>query len=259
VTEATIHQVPPRGPRRVEAHPGPCPRVEMGQNPKKTVQPGCWSQIAGSFQWAPKKNVQGSRYDSATRLHADVRFATGRSGSTVYRSPPLPFGAWRVIASDTSSSDSASRRSRNLDTAFRSLTTTLSPPLQGQRSRPAPSFPHRKLPRIRSIPTAPLRSVSRPKQGGINAGNPLLALASNVSALSRASTPLRVVLSKNPPDHSVQPDPSRKARLAGRPLIPRSLPLPLLNSAAYQRVKLASSRLAYRSVNPGTKSRIIKT
>jgi hypothetical protein len=41
-------------------------------------------------------------------------------------------------------------RSRKLDTAFRSLTTTLSPPLRGQRSWPAPSFPHRKSSRIRS-------------------------------------------------------------------------------------------------------------
>jgi len=64
VAEATIHQVPPRGPRRVEAHPGPCPRVEMGQNPKKTVQPGCWSQIAGSFQWAKKKT---------TRVHGTIQ------------------------------------------------------------------------------------------------------------------------------------------------------------------------------------------
>lgn len=43
-------------------------------------------------------------------------------------------------------------RSRNLGTAFRSLATTLSPPLRGQSSWPAPSLPPRKLPRVRSIP-----------------------------------------------------------------------------------------------------------
>ncbi len=50
------------------------------------------------------------------------------------------------------SSDSAPCRGRNLDTAFRSLTTTLSPPLRGQCSWPAPSFPHQRLSRNRSIP-----------------------------------------------------------------------------------------------------------
>jgi len=58
----------------------------------------------------------------------------------------------RVIATNKSSPDSAPCRSRNLDTAFRSLTTTLSPPLRGQCSWPAPSFPYRRLLRIRSIP-----------------------------------------------------------------------------------------------------------
>jgi len=92
------------------------------------------------------------RYDSATRPHADVRFATRCSEKTVHRSPPLLFSLPRVIATNTSSSDSASCRSRNLDTAFRSLTTTLSPPLRGQCSWPAPSFPRRRLSRTRSIP-----------------------------------------------------------------------------------------------------------
>jgi hypothetical protein len=51
-----------------------------------------------------------------------------------------------------SSSDTAPCRSRSFDTAFRSLTTTLAPPLRGQCSWPAPSTPHQTPSRIRSIP-----------------------------------------------------------------------------------------------------------
>jgi len=53
--------------------------------------------------------------------------AVGQSGR---RSPSLPFGLRRVCA--TTSFNSASCRSRNLGTAFRSPATTLSPPLRGQ-------------------------------------------------------------------------------------------------------------------------------
>ena len=61
---------------------------------------------------------------------------------TVFRSPATPFSAYRVSAKNASSFH-ASRRSRKLGTAFRSPVTTLSPPLRGQRSRPAPSLPRR--------------------------------------------------------------------------------------------------------------------
>ena len=74
------------------------------------------------------------------------------SGSVVHRSPLPLFSMPRVIATNITTSDTASRRSRNLDTAFRSLTTTLAPPVRGQCSWPAPSFPHRRLSRTRSIP-----------------------------------------------------------------------------------------------------------
>ena len=98
-----------------------------------------------------KKNVQGSRYDSATRPHADVW--GGKQGA-----PEKQFIVRRCCQPATGHSNQriiigpAPCRSRNLDTAFRSLTTTLSPPLRGQCSWPAPSFPHRRLLRIRSIP-----------------------------------------------------------------------------------------------------------
>jgi hypothetical protein len=42
-------------------------------------------------------------------------------------------------------------QSRNFGAAFHSPATALSPPLRGQRSRPAPSISYRKIPRSRSI------------------------------------------------------------------------------------------------------------
>jgi len=66
-----------------------------------------------------------------------------RSGSATSRqAPATPFSARRVSVENTSPFH-ASRRSRKLGTAFRSPVTTLSPPLRGQRSRPAPSLPRR--------------------------------------------------------------------------------------------------------------------
>jgi hypothetical protein len=62
--------------------------------------------------------------------------------SIASRSPETPFGIRRVNA-ENAASIPASCRSRKLGTAFRSPVTTLSPPLRGQRSRPAPSFPRR--------------------------------------------------------------------------------------------------------------------
>jgi hypothetical protein len=82
-------------------------------------------------------------------------------------------------------------------------------------------------------------------------------LLSTLSVFHRSPLPIGSSY-ENPPDHSVRPVPSRKVRLAERPMIPCYWLLPLLNSAADQRPKLASSRSAYRSVNPGTKSRIVE-
>jgi YVTN family beta-propeller protein len=60
------------------------------------------------------------------------------------RSPETPFGAFRVNT-ENAAPIPASCRSRKLGTAFRSPVTTLSPPLRGQRSCPAPSFPRRRF------------------------------------------------------------------------------------------------------------------
>ena len=70
---------------------------------------------------------------------------------------------------------SASSRSRKLGTAFRSPVTTLAPPLRGQCSCPVPSLPRRKSPRIRSIGTLSLSSVSKPKPGECQRADPLSA------------------------------------------------------------------------------------
>jgi hypothetical protein len=87
----------------------------------------------------------------ASRVHGTIERTTGMLGVRsaagyvrfiVSRSPATPFGARRVNAKNASSSP-ASCRSRKLGTAFRSPVTTLSPPLRGQRSRPAPSLPRR--------------------------------------------------------------------------------------------------------------------
>jgi len=64
--------------------------------------------------------------------------------SNASRSPETPFGAFRVNA-ENAASIPASCRSRKLGTTFRSPVTTLSPPLRGQRSWPAPSFPRRSF------------------------------------------------------------------------------------------------------------------
>ena len=64
--------------------------------------------------------------------------------SIVSCSLAAPFGVHRVNAKNASSIP-ASCRSRKLGTAFRSPVTTLSPPLRGQRSRPAPSLPRRRF------------------------------------------------------------------------------------------------------------------
>jgi hypothetical protein len=67
----------------------------------------------------------------------------------------------------------ASVRSRKLGTAFRSLVTTLSPPLRGRRSRPAPSIPRTCFAPIRSIQGSPLGSVSKPQPGEFITLDPL--------------------------------------------------------------------------------------
>jgi hypothetical protein len=87
---------------------------------------------------------------------------------------------------------SASSRNRRLGTAFRSPVTTLSPPLRGQCSCPVPSLPRRRFPRIRSIETLPLDSVSTPKSGESQHSDPLSAGCPAAPEIPPVSTPLRV-------------------------------------------------------------------
>jgi hypothetical protein len=85
-------------------------------------------EVAG----AGRSRVHGTI--QATRLHADVCFAA--EGATVDR-PSLAIKAFQHMTGHSYQrvpADRLSCRSRNFDTAFRSLATTLSPPLRGQRS-----------------------------------------------------------------------------------------------------------------------------
>ena len=141
-----------------------------------------------------------------------VRSATGRLRFIVSRSPATPFGARRVSAKNASS-DLASCRSRKLGTAFRSPVTTLSPPLRGQRSCPAPSLPRQCFfahPLDRKL----LRSVRFRSRNRANS-SPSTRCPRRSPALLQChpvSTPLKVI--SHPPDQSVQPASPQQARLA---------------------------------------------
>ena len=164
----------------------------------------------------------------------------------------------RVTATNASSADSASCRSRNLDTAFRSLTTTLSPPLRGQCSWPAPSFPHRRPSRTRSILEL-FRSVRfRGRTGATSTpGTRFPRPISNTPDSSPVSTPLQVLFRK--PSGSKRSTGSR----SGKPASP-DVRLPLAPRRFLFRFRFGSVletrfvRLDYRSVNPGTESIIVK-
>ena len=67
----------------------------------------------------------------------------------------------------------ASCRSRKLGTAFRSPVTTLSQPLRGQCSRPAPSLPRKRSSHTRSIRNSSLDSVFEAEPGEFIAPDPL--------------------------------------------------------------------------------------
>ena len=149
-------------------------------------------------------------------------------------------------------SGSASRRSRKLGTAFRSPVTTLSPPLRGQCSWPAPSIPRQRLSRIRSIRGSSARFGFEAETGRIHHPRPVVRadLRRSHDAIT-VSTPLGFF---DPPDQSVQPASSQEARLAGRPIVFRSPPRSLSICASDQCSKLRFVLLGYRSVNPGTES-----
>jgi hypothetical protein len=127
---------------------------------------------------------------------------------------------------------SAPCRSRNLETAFHSLATTLSPPLRGRSSRPAPSIPHKRPARIRSIPAPSLRFGFEADSGRYHRQKPV----------SRATFP-------------------RSCSRPRSPLPFGSLETPRIKAFnRLRRKKLTSPddccffRFGYRSVNPGTES-----
>ena len=92
----------------------------------------------------------------------------------VFRSPAAPFSVHRVNAKKRVFKRRASRRSRKLGTAFRSPVTTLSPPLRGQCSWPAPSNPRTGIAPIRSTEDSPLGAVSKPQPGRIHHPRPVI-------------------------------------------------------------------------------------
>jgi len=103
-------------------------------------------------------------------------------------------------------------RSRKLGTAFRSPVTTLSPPLRGQHSRPAPSLPRQCFfahPLDRRLLA---RFGFEAETGRIHHLRPVVrADLRRCCAVSRSPLPLRFF---NPPDQSVQPASSQQARHA---------------------------------------------
>jgi len=134
---------------------------------------------------------------------------------TVETFQPAPVQCDRLILNGL-----ASCWSRELGTAFRSLATTLSSPLRGQRSRPAPSLPHRKTSQARSIPSSSTPSGFDAVRGEFHAWNPLPVWISSAPMTSTdPHSPLGLL---DPPDQSVQAVPSREARLAQRPITFRS-------------------------------------
>jgi hypothetical protein len=106
--------------------------------------------------------------------------------------------------------------------------------------------------------TPSLRSVSRPNRGDLNARNPFSAPISNIPDLSPVSTPPRVLFRK-PSGSKRSTGPisgSSSYRAFDCFLLPAASSF---DSTSDRRSKLASPRLTYRSVNPGTESMIVKT
>jgi hypothetical protein len=88
----------------------------------------------------------------------------------------------------------ASSRSRIFGTAFRSLTTTLAPPLRGLCSWPAPSNPRRISSRNRSIPSSSAPFGFEAEPGRRQCPEPVFRAISNAPEFSPISTPLQVLL-----------------------------------------------------------------
>ena len=120
-----------------------------------------------------KKNVQGSRYDSATRLHADVRFAAS--------APDRPPIARHHSLSARDGSMQQTRRHRTTPTG---VGISIRPFARSQRRLRhhcevyVPGlylrFHIEDLRESVRFPAPSLRSVSRPNRGDLNTRNPLL-------------------------------------------------------------------------------------
>jgi hypothetical protein len=107
------------------------------------------------------------------------------------------------------------------------------------------------------FPALPLRSVSRPNRGDVNARNPFSAPVLNTPNSSPISTPLQAVFQQ--PFGSKRSTGSKPGSSSHQtsdcPLLPAASSC---DSASDQCLKLAPSELDYRSVNPGTVSIIVK-
>jgi hypothetical protein len=166
-----------------------------------------------SFPSTPSFEEVEVRFLRGCRLARTFTFAA--EGATVDR-PSLAIRAFRHMTGHSYQrvpADRLSCRSRNLDTAFRSLATTLSPPLRGQRSWPVPSIPHRRLPRTRSIQNSSAPFGFEAEPGRCQRPAPVSRVHLQRSrSFPRSPLPLRSSL-ENPLDQSVQPVPVREARL----------------------------------------------
>ena len=158
------------------------------QNPSRIAQARCNARsslknVRGAWELAAG-NSAGRPQQKTSRVHGTIERTTGMlgvrsaAGCTLIPRLPLADRAFQRTPGQCHKrilNGLASSRSRKLGTAFRSPVTTLSPPLRGQCSRPAPSLPRRSFPRIRSIAALPLGSVSKPKPGEFNTLDPLSA------------------------------------------------------------------------------------
>jgi len=142
----------------------------------------------------------------------------------------------------------ASSRSRIFGTAFRSLTTTLAPPLRGLCSWPAPSNPCRISSRNRSIPSSSAPFGFEAEPGRRQCPEPVFRADLQRSRifpdLHSPSGPLTTTFRIK----AFNRFPYREARLTKRSIALHS-PQLLFRYASDRRSELASSSLTYRSAH----------
>jgi len=124
-----------------------------------------------------------------------------------YRSPSRPFSVRRVVAINspqrTEHPAGAGISIRPFARSQRRLRHHCEVNVSGLHLR----FPVENLRESVRFRALPLRSVSRPIRGDVNARHPFSAPISNTPDSSPVSAPLRVFF-RNPPDQSVQPAPN---------------------------------------------------